>query len=288
MKTTIAIWTIERLYKLRNRINPKPPFQRGVAWGDKHKYLLIDSILRGYDIPKIYLNVVSPGKYIHGFDYEVADGQQRLRAIVQFREDGFPLGAASSELNGEDVSGLKFSELPVKYRRCFWNYRITVALLNKASHDELRSLFARLQMGVVLNPPELRNAISSVVGSVVEVAALTHPFFTSARIPEKRFKRQDYLCHALALITYNNQDDLKAPLLKRFYEDNSTAYDAGLVQRGMRSSIGLMLWTIPPKDSCVRSGRSLMSSICCTAFHNGKDASSRNEAARLRCCVRKI
>jgi hypothetical protein len=231
MKTTIEIWTIERLYELRDKINPKPPFQRGIAWGERQKYLLIDSILRGYDIPKIYLNVVVAGKYIHGFDYEVADGQQRLRAIREFREDGFPLGAASSEVNGENLSGLKFSELQVKYRQRFGRYKITVALLNSASHDELRSLFARLQMGVVLNPPELRNAISSVAGSVIELAALTHPFFAGAGIPEKRFRRQDYLCHALALTTYDNKEDLKAPLLKRFYEDNSTAYDEDLVKR---------------------------------------------------------
>jgi hypothetical protein len=234
MKTTIKLWPLHYLYSLREKINPKPIFQRGLAWGDTQRYLLIDSILRRYDIPKLYLNVLDPSRYIHGFEFEVADGQQRIRAIFDFLSDGFPLGPASAGVNGDNLAGLKFSQLSATYKRALQDYEVTVALLEGASKEELQSLFARLQMGVVLNPPELRNALCSVIGSVIEVAALTHPLFESINIPNRRFKRQDYLCHALALATYSNQDDLKAPQLKRFYEDGLTKYDDALINRAYK------------------------------------------------------
>jgi len=231
MTTTIEIWSIKKLYGLRDKINPKPFFQRGPAWGEKQRYLLIDSILRGYDIPKIYLNVLTPGRYVHPFTHEVADGQQRLRAIYDFIEDKFPLGTAAAGINTGNLPGKTFSQLDSSYRQHINDYSVTVTLLRDATKEELQSLFARLQMGVVLNPPELRNALCSVIGSVIEIAAMTHPFFDNAGIPDKRFKRQDYLCHALALATYNNEEDLKAPLLKRFYEDGLTKYNDTLVTR---------------------------------------------------------
>lgn len=234
MNSRIELWTIQKLCSLKDKINPRPIFQRGLAWGDKQRYLLIDSILRGYDIPKVYLNVLKQEKYLHGFEYEVADGQQRLRAIFDFLSDTFPLGPASVDVNGESLVGKTYSGLDSDTKKLFQNYRVTVALLENATREELQSLFARLQMGVVLNPPELRNALCSVIGSVIEIAALTHPLFTNIGIPNKRFKRQDYLCHALALATYNNQEDLKAPLLKRFYEDGLTKYDDALVTRAYK------------------------------------------------------
>lgn len=231
MKTTIELWTIHKLIDLQERINLRPKFQRGPAWGDRQRYLLIDSIIRGYDIPKLYLNVLKKGRVVHSYDYEVEDGQQRLRAIFDFTNDVFPIGPASAGIDGQKLTGRHFSELSSANRRHFLNYKTTVALLEEASREELQSLFARLQMGVVLNPPELRNALCSVIGAVIEVAALTHPFFENAGIANKRFKRQDYLCHALALTTYNNKEDLKAPLLKRFYEDGLAQYDDALINR---------------------------------------------------------
>ena len=71
-------WRINKLVRLQEAINLNPYWQRGPAWKPERQVLLIDSILRGMDISKIYLrNLGEDGIY----DFDAVDGQQRLRAI---------------------------------------------------------------------------------------------------------------------------------------------------------------------------------------------------------------
>ena len=70
----------------RTKIDMNPDFQReGRLWSRADKAFLIDSILNGYDIPKIYMadftvGVVSLNR--KGLPYAIIDGKQRLEAIV--------------------------------------------------------------------------------------------------------------------------------------------------------------------------------------------------------------
>ena len=76
------------LYSVRMRepkIDPRPTYQRSSVWSRNKQQLLMDSILRRYDIPKLYLRAVDKPPY----KYEVVDGQQRLRAIWEFCQDAF-------------------------------------------------------------------------------------------------------------------------------------------------------------------------------------------------------
>jgi hypothetical protein len=52
--------------------------------GDDKKYL-IDSLLKGFDIPKIYLREM-PDNFL-----EIVDGQQRIDTILKFRDDKITL-----------------------------------------------------------------------------------------------------------------------------------------------------------------------------------------------------
>jgi hypothetical protein len=228
MQIRIKHWPIRRLVEIQDRINPRPQFQRGEVWRLERKQLLIDSILRVYDLPKIYL---SQNKTVLQYDYDVADGQQRLRAIWAYFKDEFPLGDNLQEIQASNISGIRFSGLPPALKKRLRDFKLTIALIEEATQDELRTLFARLQLGVVLTPAELRNAIASAVGSAIHTAAETHPFFTTGKIPKPRFKRQDYLAHAIALAHYNNGEDLKAPLLARLYRELAFAYDKKLMRR---------------------------------------------------------
>jgi hypothetical protein len=74
-------------------------------------------------------------------------------------------------------------------------------------------------MGVSLNPAELRNAMAGPARDVIDSLAIKHDFFVQCAISSKRYKRQDYLAHAFALVAYNGKIDLKAPNLRAFYED---------------------------------------------------------------------
>ena len=109
MDTTSRQIPISTLKLRSSRINPNPDYQRGAVWTAEKKQLLIDSILRGYDIPKIYLRFISPGS---SFDSEVVDGQQRLRAIWDFVDNKYPLGNESVDFTDMDnLDGKYYSDL---------------------------------------------------------------------------------------------------------------------------------------------------------------------------------
>jgi len=80
-------WPLGTVRKREGKIDPKPPRQTGPRWSPYQKQLFIDSILRQYDIPKLYLRSVSRPPY----QWEVIDGQQRLRAIWDFFRGEYPL-----------------------------------------------------------------------------------------------------------------------------------------------------------------------------------------------------
>ncbi len=65
-----------------------PKFQRRAVWTDSARSFLLDTIVQGKPIPKIFIRqLVNPKtrKTIR----EVVDGQQRLRSILSYLKDGF-------------------------------------------------------------------------------------------------------------------------------------------------------------------------------------------------------
>jgi len=223
MEIKITTWKLSKIIKLKNKIDDQPKYQRGKVWGDKKKRLLIDSMLRGYDIPKIYLRELKNNAH----DYEVADGQQRLSAIWEFQEKILELsnyedrGLDLSRIGSEQIGGKKYDEISKELREHFNQYSLTIAIVKSATRNEIRTLFGRLQEGVNLNPAEKRNAIISKIGTNVDNFAFNHSFFENCRIPVSRFKHQDYMAHVLALVEYNNQYHLKADTLLKLYTDKS-------------------------------------------------------------------
>ena len=69
-------------------------FQRGLTWSVTQKQGLIDSLLRGYQIPIFYVHVESrTNHYTDGVEKTawIVDGQQRLEAIAAYRQNRFSL-----------------------------------------------------------------------------------------------------------------------------------------------------------------------------------------------------
>ncbi|MDF2449466.1 MAG: hypothetical protein K0R26_1970 [Bacteroidota bacterium] len=219
MKANVEIWTVQDLFDNIENINKQPKYQRGAVWKDAKRSLLIDSMLRGIDLPKFYLHKKSRG----AFTYEVADGQQRMDAIIKFKKDKLPLredsvwGLDLNLINGAKLGGSTYSQLRKNYQEKFDNYHVTVAIIEEASNSEIRTLFGRLQLGETLKPAEKRNSLISIVGDHIDLMALTHDFFSQSKIKDERYNRQDYLAHIFALICYQNTSDLKAELLQKLY-----------------------------------------------------------------------
>jgi len=140
-------WHREKKLKLN------PDFQRGSVWVPAARVYLIDTILRELPVPKIYLRTTIDTERQVSVR-EVVDGQQRLKAILDFASDGFRLTARTKEF-----SGLNYSELAPEYKSIFLEYPIAVEQLLNASENDVLEVFARLNSyNVTLNPAEKRHA----------------------------------------------------------------------------------------------------------------------------------
>ena len=135
------------------RLELNPNFQRGSVWTPAARSYLIDSLLRGLPIPKVYLRTkidVVTKKTIR----EVVDGQQRLRAILDFAEDKLILTKRAGEF-----AGSKYSTLDPDLQEAFLSYPIAVDQLLNASDTDVLEVFSRLNSySVALNPAEKRHA----------------------------------------------------------------------------------------------------------------------------------
>jgi hypothetical protein len=218
MKTNPNNLAIYSLKNRRERIDPKPQYQRGAVWSEKQKQLLIDSILRGYDIPKVYLRVLGENSE---FEHEVVDGQQRLRAIWEFLSDGFPLGDDSKDFDDlPDLTGKYFSDLNSDQQDRIGSFNLSITEIRHASDIEIRELFLRLQEGKTLNPAEKRNAmVSNLRDFVADLAK--HKVFSCINKKNTRFLYDDWAAHVVALELADGATDLKANDLKKFYEKES-------------------------------------------------------------------
>lgn len=75
MKMTTQKRALDKIYKRRDRYEI-PDWQREEVWSKPKRQKLIDSILRGWRLPKFHFLKASDT------EYEVVDGQQRLAAIT--------------------------------------------------------------------------------------------------------------------------------------------------------------------------------------------------------------
>lgn len=130
-----------------------PDFQRGSVWNPSAKVFLIDTILNDLPIPQIYfrtkLNSQSQ-KTIR----EVVDGQQRLRAILDFASGHLKLSSKSPNFKGKT-----YRDLSVEDQERFLAYRVPVVQLLNANDAEVLEVFARLNSySVKVTPAELRHA----------------------------------------------------------------------------------------------------------------------------------
>src|SRR5512147_2961474 len=65
-----------------------PKFQRRSFWNPKARSYLIDTIIRGKPIPKLYMRQdVNPKN--RRITREIVDGQQRLQTVLGYLKDGF-------------------------------------------------------------------------------------------------------------------------------------------------------------------------------------------------------
>lgn len=169
------------------KFNYNPPYQRKSVWTDEKQSYFIDSILRNFPIPPIFLHRKiddSTGRT----SFDVIDGKQRLTAIARFINNEIP---ASNEYGtgdpdadgGEIIDGKYFQDLTSDQnlsdlKSSFWKYDLPIEYIDPSDTGLIEEVFDRLNRnGEPLNGQELRNAqyhSSSIISAVDELRA--HPY----------------------------------------------------------------------------------------------------------------
>ena len=229
MKIVQLNWNVDSISKdyRRQEINLRPPYQRkheGV-WNIKKKQLLLDSLLREYDVPKIYLREVESDS---SFKYEVVDGQQRIRAIWEFIDGKYELGEPSTDLPPPlgDLSGKYYSDLDSETKDRFGAFPLSVFEIQKSDEEEIRELFQRLQEGTSLNPAEKRNAmmgdmrdyVAKIAGS--DEQSEPHSVLPLTGISSNRLQWDDLVALVTCIEIEGGPTDIKAVDLRRMYREN--------------------------------------------------------------------
>lgn len=127
-------------------------YQRKLVWKRSHKLNFIDTILKNYPFPEVYLAPGALDQVKLILIDEIVDGQQRLTTIRDYIEgtDVFAL---------PNISVKKFNELTPDEKTMFLNYEVSVRYLKNVNKDQIREIFQRInKTDYALNATERLNA----------------------------------------------------------------------------------------------------------------------------------
>ncbi|MCW0207098.1 MAG: DUF262 domain-containing protein [Achromobacter sp.] len=204
------------------KFNYSPPYQRRSVWSDEKQSYFIDSILRNFPIPPIFLHrKIDPDTGKTSFD--VIDGKQRLTAIARFIANEIPAaneyGPAEepNALDGAYFRDLSSDSKLSEFRSAFWKYDIPVEYIDPSDVGLIEDVFDRLNRnGEPLKGQELRNAqyhSKSIMGAIDQLISI--PYMKSrlevtdvARMEDKEFCSECLLSVCLRQVIGSNQGEL--------------------------------------------------------------------------------
>lgn len=170
-KSTLS-YTCKQIAKMTSNGTMKfdNAIQRQEVWKNKRKSLFIDSILKGYPVPPLYVvktnetTLDSRGRTIS--IYDCIDGKQRCSTIHAFRNDELKLvGLEDAELNNK-----YYSELNEDQRDTFDSYTLSSYLLSDVDDDEIADMMSRLNNGKPLTNTEMARIKSKDLDTIHKLA----------------------------------------------------------------------------------------------------------------------
>ncbi len=156
MKIQSKIYSISDFYswERKEELNLQPRFQRRKSWSPTARSFLIDTIIRGLPIPKIFVREQIDLKKKTTIR-DVVDGQQRLSAILDFIKGNLTIKKA----HNKELGDLTFEKMDEDIQKDFLSYQISTDLLLGASDGDVLNIFSRINSyTLTLNPQEKLNA----------------------------------------------------------------------------------------------------------------------------------
>jgi len=217
-------------YNKKNKVDWDPPYQRrGKLWSDADKGYLIDSILNGYDIPKIYMADFTWGDSVlnlRKLPYSIIDGKQRFEAIFDFIDGNIVLNDDFVYLQDTSIklSGLGYKDLKQNHKEIvddFDTYNLTIMSVYATEEEQINELFIRLNRSKPLTGAEIRNAMSGPAPKLIREIK-KHDFFKN-NVSFTFSRGQDLNASAKILMFeyYNNFKDTTKKQLDKFVKQTA-------------------------------------------------------------------
>ena len=163
----------------------KPPsssglrsFQRSLVWSDKERKLLLDSIVKDFDIGKFLFREVKDKSH----EYEVIDGQQRLDTLRRLKHGDLTF----SPETGPEFADKELDELPSGLQVDILGYALDIVILKNISENQEREMFRRLQLGRRLTNGERLKASYGELHDFIEKKILEHKLFEEQRVGKRK------------------------------------------------------------------------------------------------------
>lgn len=205
------------------RIDFDADYQRENIWSISQQKLLLDSILRNIDIPKLYLVELEGERQ---FDFECIDGKQRMTTLLRFFKPEYfeekPLTVRHYE---KEFSYKRFKKEHPTDAKVIEEYELSFAVYKSIDDGFVREIFRRLQLGIRLVSGEMLRSRTGTIRDFLYKEMGNHgPFFKNTKVSEKRFSRP----FTLAQICINSFEKAKPggefrrarlPDIEDFFED---------------------------------------------------------------------
>lgn len=131
----------------------QPKFQRREVWSTAKRCYLIDTLLSGMPVPPIFMRV-SQSSDRKRMVREIVDGQQRVRAVLDFMEGKYNF----SKIYSEKYNATCFDKLSLEHQDTIRQYSFICEIFQGISDAEVLEIFARVNTySVPLNQQELLN-----------------------------------------------------------------------------------------------------------------------------------
>lgn len=223
------------VYSERNEIELDPEYQRiSGIWTREKRQLLIDSLVNGFDVPKLYFHEFVPHKQKGGkkYRYAIVDGKQRLQTIWDFINGDLPLAEDFKYLRDDSVEagGLDYPSLAKKYPQIkarFDGTPIDIITIRTDDIELIEDMFSRMNEAVPLNAPEKRGALGGPMPAAIRKVAV-HPFFAKhVPFPDARYRHRDLAAKFLYIESSDSIPNTKKSYLDDFVKEFRKRHKAG-------------------------------------------------------------
>ncbi|MER8719807.1 DUF262 domain-containing protein [Mesorhizobium sp. M0999] len=203
------------------QLNLDPPYQRRSVWTANDRRFFLDTIFRNYPSPAIFLHkeIEANGTAT----YHVVDGKQRLQTILLFT--GNKIRVASS-FGDDRLDNKRWKDIAdqTDLKHLFWNYTITVEMIDVRDGELVNAVFDRLNRNSrKLTPQELRHAKYDgwfITRAESETEAdLWRVLGVTSRARSKRMMDVQFMSELMALVITGEPHGFDQEFLEEIYAE---------------------------------------------------------------------